>query len=71
MKTVAVSLNKEEINALQISISAAILKLQEEIDRLKDHNKTGINTNKIRQKVERINDLNALFDKMYRAEQFI
>lgn len=71
MKTVAVSLNKEEINALQISISAAILKLQEDIDRLKDHNKTGINTNKIRQKVERINDLNALFDKMYRAEQFI
>jgi len=64
-----ISFTVEEINALQISICAEQLKLQEDIDHLKEHNKTGINTNKIKQKEERIKDLEALFDKLYEAEQ--
>lgn len=68
-KRITISFSVEEINALQISICAEQLKLQEDIDHLKEHNKSGINTKKIKQKAERIQDLEAIFDKLYLAEQ--
>ena len=69
--TIAINFTAKEIEALQISISAEQLKLTEEIDHLKEHNKTGINTKKIQLKAERIKDLEALFDKLYAAEKLM
>lgn len=70
-KTTAINFTAKEIEALQISISAEQLNLAEEVDRLVEHNKTGINTKSIRLKLERIKDLEALFDKLYDAEKLI
>lgn len=66
---IAIRLTAREIEALQISISAEKLNLENDIDHLKEHNKTGINTKKIKYKAERIQELDALFDKLYRAEK--
>ena len=68
---ITIILTAEEIEALQISICANKLDLEEAIDHLKEYNKTGINTNKIRQKAELIQRLDALFDKLYEAEQLM
>ena len=70
-KKIEIILTEREIEALQISISAASLGLQEEIDSLKEHNKTGINTKKIKLKAERIQELDALFYKLYTAEKLM
>lgn len=70
-KEITIKLTEREINALQICLSAEILTLQNEIDRMKDHNKTGINTRKIKLKAERIEECDALWSKLYKAEQLM
>jgi hypothetical protein len=70
-KEITINLTHEEIEALQISICANQIALKESIDHLKEHNKTGINTNMIRKKAELINKLDVLFDKLHKAEQLI
>lgn len=70
-KEITINLTLEEIEALQISICANQIDLKESIDHLKEHNKSGINTNMIRKKAELINKLDLLFDKLHRAEQLI
>lgn len=70
-RTITVNLTEREINALQICISGAILDFQNEIDHLKDHNTTGINTKKIKLKAERIEECDALWSKLYKAEQLL
>ena len=69
MKEITITLTAKEIEALQISICAEKLNLEDEIDNLNERNETGINTNKIRLKAERIQDLEALFYKLYQAEK--
>lgn len=71
MKNIAVVLTEKEIEALEISICTNKLKLEEKIDELKSHNRSGINTNLIKQKAERIQELDDLWDKLYTAEKLI
>ena len=68
---IAINFTAREIEALQISISAAVLDLEKEVDNLKEHNKSGINTNSIRLKADRINELNTLWEKLYDAEKLM
>ena len=70
-KNITINLTAREIEALQISISAAVLDLEKEVDNLKEHNKSGINTNSIRLKADRINELNTLWEKLYDAEKLM
>ena len=71
MQKVTIELTIKEIQNLQISLSAAQLRLQEDVDRLSDHNTTGINTKKINAKKALIKELELLFDKLYDAENGI
>lgn len=71
MKKIDITLTEREINTLQICLSAEILALQNEIEHLKDHNKTGINTMKIKLKAERIEECETLWSKLYKAEQLM
>lgn len=71
MKEITITLTAKEIEALQISVCAERLNLENDIDRLKEHNRTGINTKKIKAKAERVQDLDALFDKLYQAEKLL
>ena len=71
MKSITINLTEKEIEALQISIFANKLKLEEDVERLKEHNRSGINTKLIKKKGERIEELYELFDKLYTAEKLI
>lgn len=68
MKTYTIELTAKEIEALQIALCAERLNLEREVDNLRNHNKTGINTKKIELKIERMADCDRLFDKLYEAE---
>ena len=59
-----VNLTEEEIKMLQIAVCGEQLELNKEIDNLKKHNKTGINTNLINKKVERVKDLERMWKKL-------
>lgn len=67
--TVAVNLTSEELNNLEVAICASKLDLERDIDRLSEHNETGINTKKINTKKELIKKLDLLFTKLYEAEK--
>lgn len=71
MKKVEIELTAKEIEALQISICAAKIGLEHEIDNLIEHDKSGNNEESIRIKAERIQDLVALFEKLYQAEKLL
>lgn len=67
MKTYAIELTDKEIEALQIGLCAERLNLERDICNLEKHNVTGINTRAINLKLERMEDCDALFDKLYHA----
>lgn len=69
--TAEIKLTKKEIEALQISICEEILKLEENIDLLGNCIRTIDTASLIQRKRERVEDLNALFDKLYDAEQLL
>lgn len=71
MKNITITLTEKEIDALQISICANKLKLEEDIERLKEHNLSGVNTKLIRQKAERILEIEDLFDKLCLATKLM
>lgn len=71
MKSINVVLTEQEIDALQISVFVNKIKLEEQIDELKEHNRSGINTSLIKKKAERIQELDDLFDKLYTAQKLI
>lgn len=68
MAQATVKLSYEEIDALLISITANKINLENDIEHLNCHNKTGINTKLITQKKDRINDLDNLFTKLCNAQ---
>lgn len=68
MAQTTVTLSYEEIEALLISITANKIILENSIEHLECHNKTGINTKLISQKKDRIIDLNNLFTKLCSAQ---
>ena len=69
MTTYNIKLTAKEIEALQIAICAERIILEEEAAHLENHNNSGINTNKITLKRQRMKDLDVLFTKLYEAEK--
>lgn len=67
MEEYNITLTEREIEVLQIALCASKIALENDIDNLKNHNKTGINTNKITQKIKRIKDCDELFTKLHKA----
>lgn len=67
--SITVTLTLKEIESLQISICNSKIILQEEIERLSEGNKTGINTQLINKKRILITKLDDLFTKLYTAEK--
>ena len=63
-KTIAINLTKKEIEALQISIIAEQINLKARVECLENLNKSGINTKSIQISIERIKDLDNLWDKL-------
>lgn len=68
MKTYTVELTAKDIEVLQIALCAERLNLEEKVDRLECHNKTGINTKLIEVSRERMKDCDRLFSLLYDAE---
>ena len=68
MKTFTIELTASEIEALQIALCAERLNLENDIDRLENHNTTGIHTHKINLKRNCIKVCDSLWDKLYEAE---
>lgn len=65
MKELTITLTKEEIELLQISLCETALNLEREADQLENHNQSGINTNSIKSKREHKKSCDALWLKLY------
>lgn len=68
MAQATVTLSYEEIEALLISITENKIKLENSIEHLECHNKTGVNAKLISKKKDRIIDLDNLFTKLCSAQ---
>lgn len=69
MKNINITLTEAEIEILQISLCETVLNLDSSIDKLNEHNRTGVNTSLINAKRERKNDCDNLWLKLYRAQE--
>lgn len=68
MKTYTIELTAEEINALQVCVTAEHMILEEAVSRLEIHNESGINTHAIELKRNCMKVCDRLWDKLYEAE---
>lgn len=65
MKQFNITLTESEIEALLISLCHVQIDLHNEVDSLREHNKSGINTRRIEKKCERIRECEKLWLKLY------
>jgi hypothetical protein len=68
MKQYTVNLTEAEITTLKIALSAAKIRAEEKADRLAEHNKTGINTDRIDGERAMAKAYDNLFDKLFEVE---
>lgn len=65
MKEYTVTLTEKEINAIMTALSSHVLELMKRADHLSDHNKTGINTQKIKDFRDWSDFEDKIWDKLY------